>query len=178
MILLHYITKFHYSRLFYIIISLLSIYYFSLVLLLLFSFYFHFWSCIIFTYVSNSTWCVALAVLSYICGIAFIIILLLFFPWDLCAKNVGYTKSFIIFIYIYSHIDLYMKTCFNYLLLLFIGKCFKLYFVNLYKLYSIAVFICYLHFVTYSTVHNVFRTLWQVSFLVKFVACGLELGEK
>ena len=71
-----------------------------------------------------------------------------------------------------------MKTCFNYLLLLFIGKCFKLYFVNLYKLYSIAAFICYLHFVTYSTVHNVFRTLWQVSFLVKFVACGLELGEK
>ena len=92
--------------------------------------------------------------------------------------SVGYTKSFIIFIYIYSHIDLYIKTCFNYLLLLFIGKCFKLYFVNLYKLYSIAVFICYLHFVTYSTVHNVFRTLWQVSFLVKFVACGLELGEK
>ena len=82
-----------------------------------------------------------------------------------------------VLLFSYIYILIYMKTCFNYLLLLFIGKCFKLYFVNLYKLYSIAVFI-YLHFVTYSTVHNVFRTLWQVSFLVKFVACGLELGEK
>ena len=99
-----------------------------------------------------------------------------YFSHEISAPKMWGILKVLLFSYIY--ILIYMKTCFNYLLLLFIGKCFKLYFVNLYKLYSIAVFICYLHFVTYSTVHNVFRTLWQVSFLVKFVACGLELGEK
>ena len=58
------------------------------------------------------------------------------------------------------------------------GTYFKFYFPNLHRFDLFAVLICYLNFIMYRRAHNVFGTLWRVSFLDKFVAGGLELGEK
>ena len=56
------------------------------------------------------------------------------------------------------------------------GTCLKFHFPNLYDFYVVAVLICYSHSVIYCRVHNVFRTLWWVFFLAKFVAGSLELA--
>ena len=61
------------------------------------------------------------------------------------------------------------------LLLSFMATCLKFHFPNLYDL-VVAVLIYYSHSVIYCRVHNVFRTLWRVFFLAKFVAGSLELG--
>ena len=73
-----------------------------------------------------------------------------------------------------------MRARFNFffLLLLFMGTCFKFYFPNLYDLYLTAVLICYLYFIIYRSAHNVFGTLLRVSFLAKLNAGGLELGKE
>ena len=62
------------------------------------------------------------------------------------------------------------------LLLSSMGTCLKFHFPNLYDFYVVAVLICYSHSVIYCRVHNVFRTLWRMFFLAKFVAGSLELG--
>ena len=61
------------------------------------------------------------------------------------------------------------------LLLSFMATCLKFHFPNLYDL-VVAVLIYYSHSVIYCRVHNVFRTLWRVFFLAKFVAGSLEFG--
>ena len=53
-----------------------------------------------------------------------------------------------------------MKTCFNFFRLLF--------FKGKFKFYLIAVLICYLYFIIYRRAHNIFGTLWRVSFLPKY----------
>ena len=50
------------------------------------------------------------------------------------------------------------------------GACFKY--------YLIAVLIYYRYPTIYRRAHNVFGTLWRVSFLAKFVDGGLELGKR
>ena len=53
--------------------------------------------------------------------------------------------------------------------------CFKFYFPNLYDFDLIAVLNFYLYFILYRRGHNVFETLWWVSFLAKLVSGGLEM---
>ena len=71
-----------------------------------------------------------------------------------------------------------MKTCLiiriNSLIAIIIiiiyGTCFKF--------SLIATLVFYLDFIIYCRAYNVFGTLWWVSFLSKFVAGALELGNK
>ena len=47
-----------------------------------------------------------------------------------------------------------------------------------FEFYLIVVLLCYLYFITYCKMHNVFGTLWWVSFLGWNFAGDLELGKK
>ena len=49
---------------------------------------------------------------------------------------------------------------------------------NIRNMHTVSMHIFYILTVIYLRAHNVFETLWQVSFLARFAACGLKLGKK
>ena len=49
---------------------------------------------------------------------------------------------------------------------------------NIRNMHTVSMHIFCILTVIYLRAHNVFETLWQVSFLARFAACGLKLGKK
>ena len=133
---------------------------------LLFSFCFHFRSPISSTFIFQIVFDFVLRLLFYLVFVLLhsLLFLSLFIPCNLLTQKCRIkTDSLILF-----PLDICEnKFQFSFRLFFFKGTCFKLYFI--------AVLICYLYFIIHHRVRNVFGSLQRVIFLAKFVTGGLDL---